>query len=53
MCALSRGVITAVGDLHEVDAAQVIDCGGKPITPGFVDIHSLPTGSFPSPTTVS
>jgi len=38
--ALSRGVITAVGDLHEVDAAQVIDCGGKTITPGFVDIHS-------------
>ncbi len=32
--------ITAVGDLGAVAAARTIDCGGKTITPGFIDIHS-------------
>ncbi|HEX7408751.1 MAG TPA: amidohydrolase family protein, partial [Candidatus Binatia bacterium] len=38
--AISGGVITAVGDLSGLPAAQVIDCAGKTIVPGFIDIHS-------------
>jgi N-acyl-D-aspartate/D-glutamate deacylase len=32
--------IAAVGDLAAVTAPRVIDCRGKTITPGFIDIHS-------------
>ena len=32
--------ITAVGDLAAVAAARTVDCTGKTITPGFIDIHS-------------
>jgi N-acyl-D-amino-acid deacylase len=38
--AVSGGRITAVGDLGGVAAARTIDCRGKTITPGFIDIHS-------------
>ena len=38
--AVSGGTITAIGDLSRVEAAEVIDCAGKTITPGFIDIHS-------------
>ncbi len=38
--AVSGGMITAIGDLSRVEAATVIDCSGKTITPGFIDIHS-------------
>jgi N-acyl-D-aspartate/D-glutamate deacylase len=38
--AITRDVITAVGDLRGVEAAQVLDCTGKTITPGFIDVHS-------------
>ncbi len=38
--AVTRGRISAVGDLSSIEAAQVIDCTGKTITPGFIDIHS-------------
>jgi N-acyl-D-aspartate/D-glutamate deacylase len=38
--AVSGGVISAIGDLSRVEAAEVIDCTGKTITPGFIDIHS-------------
>jgi N-acyl-D-aspartate/D-glutamate deacylase len=37
---ISGGVITAVGDLSGSPAAQVIDCAGKTVVPGFIDIHS-------------
>jgi N-acyl-D-amino-acid deacylase len=38
--AISDGVIADVGELDGVSAAQTIDCTGKTITPGFIDIHS-------------
>jgi N-acyl-D-aspartate/D-glutamate deacylase len=38
--AIGGGVIRDVGDLRDVEAARVIDCTGKTITPGFIDIHS-------------
>lgn len=38
--AVSGGQITDVGDLGGLEAAEVIDCRGKTITPGFIDIHS-------------
>lgn len=38
--AVSGGVITDVGDLAGLEAAATIDCHGKTITPGFIDIHS-------------
>jgi N-acyl-D-amino-acid deacylase len=37
--AVDRGRITAVGDLGAAEAAEVIDAGGRVVTPGFVDIH--------------
>lgn len=38
--AIDGGVIRDVGDLQGVEAARAIDCTGKTITPGFIDIHS-------------
>jgi N-acyl-D-aspartate/D-glutamate deacylase len=38
--ALGAGRIRAVGDLAGLAAARTIDCTGKTITPGFIDIHS-------------
>ena len=38
--AVSGGTITAIGDLSQLEAAEVLDCAGKTITPGFIDIHS-------------
>ena len=38
--AVSGGKITAVGDLAALEAATTIDCRGKTVTPGFIDIHS-------------
>lgn len=38
--AIAGSVITAVGDLASVEAADVLDCAGKTIVPGFIDIHS-------------
>jgi N-acyl-D-aspartate/D-glutamate deacylase len=32
--------ITAVGDLAGLAAARTVDCNGKTVTPGFIDIHS-------------
>ena len=32
--------IVAVGDLTEVQAAREINCSGRTLTPGFIDIHS-------------
>lgn len=38
--AVRDGRIVAVDDLAGVAAARTIDCRGKTITPGFIDIHS-------------
>lgn len=38
--AVTNGVISAVGELAQLEAATAIDCAGKTITPGFIDIHS-------------
>jgi N-acyl-D-aspartate/D-glutamate deacylase len=38
--AIEGGVIAAIGDLGEMEARQTLDCTGKTITPGFIDIHS-------------
>jgi len=38
--AVERGVISAVGDLASMEARETVDCAGKTITPGFIDIHS-------------
>lgn len=34
------GVITAVGDLSQEQAARTVDAHGKAVTPGFIDMHS-------------
>ncbi|MGI9592365.1 MAG: N-acyl-D-amino-acid deacylase family protein [Myxococcota bacterium] len=38
--ALRGGVIAAVGDLRDLQAAEVVDCAGAVVAPGFIDIHS-------------
>jgi N-acyl-D-aspartate/D-glutamate deacylase len=38
--ALTGDRITAVGDLSGLAAARTVDCTGKTVTPGFIDIHS-------------
>ncbi|MEO6027741.1 MAG: amidohydrolase family protein [Candidatus Binatia bacterium] len=38
--AISGDRITAVGDLADLAAARTVDCAGKTVTPGFIDIHS-------------
>jgi len=37
---LVDGTVAAVGrDVHAPDDAQVIDCAGQIVSPGFVDVH--------------
>ncbi|HYB99832.1 MAG TPA: amidohydrolase family protein [Candidatus Limnocylindrales bacterium] len=38
--AVTGGEIVAVGDLAGLQAQQIIDCSGRIVTPGFIDIHS-------------
>jgi N-acyl-D-aspartate/D-glutamate deacylase len=38
--AITGNRISALGDLTGLEAATTIDCTGKTITPGFIDIHS-------------
>jgi N-acyl-D-amino-acid deacylase len=38
--AIAGDRIAAVGDLAAGEAARTIDCTGRTITPGFIDIHS-------------
>lgn len=43
---IDRGRIVAIGDLPQVNAAQVIDCTDRLIAPGFVDAHSHTDGAI-------
>ncbi len=38
--AVTGGTISGVGDLAGLDAARTVDCTGRIVTPGFIDIHS-------------
>ncbi len=38
--AVAGDTVVAVGDLTGVESAREIDCTGKTVTPGFIDIHS-------------
>jgi len=38
--AVEGGRITALGDLSKLEAARVLDCTDRVVTPGFIDIHS-------------
>jgi len=37
---LTDGRIAAVGDLAGADAARRVDCSGRVVAPGFIDMHS-------------
>jgi N-acyl-D-amino-acid deacylase len=47
--ALAAGRIVAMGDLHGVTARTVLDCAGKVIAPGFIDMHSHSDWVIPQP----
>jgi N-acyl-D-amino-acid deacylase len=47
--AVTGGHITAVGDLGSPQARAVIDCTGKVIAPGFIDMHSHSDWVIPQP----
>nr|WP_274708386.1 dihydroorotase [Corynebacterium meitnerae] len=36
---VDAGVIEAIGDSPFTDASEVVDCGGKVLLPGLVDVH--------------
>jgi N-acyl-D-aspartate/D-glutamate deacylase len=38
--ALKDGCIAAIGEIGKSEAAAVIDCAGKVVAPGFIDMHS-------------
>jgi N-acyl-D-aspartate/D-glutamate deacylase len=38
--AISDGRIRHVGDLSALDARETLDCSGRVVTPGFIDLHS-------------
>jgi N-acyl-D-amino-acid deacylase len=37
---IEGGAIAAVGDLRHVPAAERIDCAGRVVAPGFIDVHT-------------
>ena len=43
------GCIVGVGDEHGAGARQVVDCTGKAIAPGFIDMHSHSDWVLPQP----
>ncbi len=47
--ALRDGRIAAVGDLAGAQAARTIDCTGKVVAPGFIDMHSHSDWVLPQP----
>ena len=38
--AVTGGIITHVGDLAGLESARTVDCTGRIVAPGFIDIHS-------------
>ncbi|MFN2426060.1 MAG: amidohydrolase family protein [Candidatus Binatia bacterium] len=38
--AVTAGVISHVGDLTNLEAARTVECAGRIVAPGFIDIHS-------------
>ena len=38
--AITGDRISATGELSGLEAKQTLDCTGKTVTPGFIDIHS-------------
>jgi N-acyl-D-aspartate/D-glutamate deacylase len=47
--AVAGGRIAAVGELAGVEAARVLDCAGRTVTPGFIDVHSHADWLLPDP----
>ncbi len=43
------GRIAAIGDLAGAETAQVLDCGGRVVAPGFIDMHSHSDWVLPQP----
>jgi N-acyl-D-aspartate/D-glutamate deacylase len=43
------GCIAAVGDLSGATAARTIDCAGRVVAPGFIDMHSHSDWVIPQP----
>src|SRR5262249_26247900 len=46
---VSDGRITDVGTHEDADAREIIDCTGKIIAPGFIDMHSHSDWVVPQP----
>src|SRR5215831_11951114 len=46
---VSEGRIAAIGDLVGVEAARTLDCAGKVVAPGFIDMHSHSDWVIPQP----
>ena len=47
--AVRGGRIVAVGDARDLQAAETIDCRGKVVAPGFIDMHSHSDWVIPQP----
>lgn len=47
--AVSDGRIVAVGEVRDLRAAEVVDCRGKVVAPGFIDMHSHSDWVIPLP----
>src|SRR5581483_10274619 len=46
---VTEGRIAAVGDLAGAEAARSVDCRGKAVAPGFIDMHSHSDWVLPQP----
>lgn len=46
---VAGGRIAALGDLAQASAPRVVDCAGRIVTPGFIDVHSHADWLLPDP----
>ena len=46
---VTDGKVAAVGDLDDADAKETLDCSGRVIAPGFIDLHSHSDWVIPLP----
>jgi N-acyl-D-aspartate/D-glutamate deacylase len=46
---IAAGRIAAVGDLAGAEAGRTIDCSGRTVAPGFIDMHSHSDWVLPQP----